>query len=261
MPNNFENFGNAVKQVAKKITKAILIHALPIVLIVLGIFVLLASIIDFITQNDGEYRENDWSSTPYAGEQYTDNVTINDDGTATTSMTAQELWDEMIINGSRVDEYLDSPEELLKLMNAELVTNYPDTRPNPNEPIDWETINSDINSKEVQGIIKFNRARDNGANQLLTFVDEDTFYSWVEQYVTTGNLEARENALTHFTINSNSNMVYEFSEEDLTTDISNAIVQSSYNTPTTAAGLCQAWVRQVYENAGLTLKERILFGI
>ena len=167
----------------------------------------------------------------------------------------------MIINGTRVDEYLDSPEELLKLMNAELVTNYPDTRPNPNEPIDWETINSDINSKKVQGIIKFNRARDNGDNQLLTFVNEDTFYSWVEQYVTTGDLEARENALTHFTIDSNSNIVYEFSEEDLTTDISNAIVQSSYNTPTTAAGLCQAWVRQVYENAGLKLKERILFGL
>ena len=113
MPNNFENFGNAVKQVAKKITKTILVHILPIVLIVFGIFVLLASVINFITQNDGEYREDDWSSTPYAGEQYTDNVTINDDGTATTSMTAQELWDEMIINGSRVDEYLDSPEELL----------------------------------------------------------------------------------------------------------------------------------------------------
>lgn len=58
-------------------------------------------------------------------------------------------------NNSRVDEYLDGPEDLLKLMNAEIITNYPDTRANPDEEIDWDTLNKNIDSNEVQGIIKF----------------------------------------------------------------------------------------------------------
>lgn len=58
-------------------------------------------------------------------------------------------------NDSRVIEYLEGPEDLLKLMNAELITNYPDTRENPDEEIDWETLNKNVDSNEVQGIIKF----------------------------------------------------------------------------------------------------------
>lgn len=255
MPNNFENFVSVVKQVTKKFTRAILLHALPIILIILLILIITSGLVYELTKQDASYREDDWTSTPYASEQYTGNVTINADGTITTEMTAQEVWDEMTKRGSRVEQYLRSPEELLKFMNAELITNYPDTRPNPDDPIDWETLNKDINSKSVQGIIKFDRARDNGTVQRLSFVDADTFYTWIEEYVTTGSETAKENALTHFTINSNSNIMYEFSEEDVTLDISNAIVQSAYSTPTTPAGYCQAWVRKVYENAGFTLRQ------
>ena len=41
----------------------------------------------------------------------------------------------MIEDGCRVDEYLDKPEELKKLINAQLLTNNLDTRPNPNKDI------------------------------------------------------------------------------------------------------------------------------
>ena len=252
MPNNFENFVSVVKQVTKKFTRAILLHALPIILIILLILIITSGLVYELTKQDASYREDDWTSTPYASEQYTGNVTINEDGTITTEMTAQEVWDEMTKRGSRVEQYLRSPEELLKFMNAELITNYPDTRPNPDDPIDWETLNKDINSKNVQGIIKFDRARDNGTVQRLSYVNPATFYGWIEEYLNTGSTSAKENALTHFTINSNSTVTYEFDEADLTTDISKAIVQSAYSTPTTEAGKCQGWVSDVYQNAGLT---------
>ena len=196
------------------------------------------------------------SNAPYAASTYTSSVTISEDGTINTSITAQELWDELVKNNSRVVKYLEGPEDLLKLMNAELITNYPDTRENPDEEIDWETLNKNVDSNEVQGIIKFKRAKDDGSNITLTFVDADTFYEWVEHYNTTGDEATREKILSHFTIEEGSatggsNVQLNYNGKDIITDISEAIVKAAQSTPSPGAGLCQAWVRQVYVNAGL----------
>ena len=202
--NTSEEIKYRVKRALKTVGKVILIKLLPIILIILAIIVLLSGMTFLDTIIDAERVEGDWSNTPYAASQYTSDVNIAEDGTITTSMTAQEIWDELVKNNSNVEEFLDGPEELLELMNAEIITNYPDTRPDPDEPIDWDKVNKDVNSNETFGIIKFKRAMEDGGDPVtMVYADPDTFNGWVQEYNATGSEEARRNALTHFTIKKN----------------------------------------------------------
>ena len=75
-----------------------------------------------------------------AAKQYTHTVSINPDGTFSTGTTAEELWQSMKESGYEIDKYLSGPEELEILMNAELVTQLPDTRSNVDELIDWDAL-------------------------------------------------------------------------------------------------------------------------
>ena len=52
-----------------------------------------------------KYKEGDKSNTPYAVEEHTNNVTIDNDGKITTALSAKELWNQMIENETRVDLY------------------------------------------------------------------------------------------------------------------------------------------------------------
>lgn len=194
--NEGENNGKKVIISAIKKTVKPIITILVIVSIIVG---LLASSLYFLTIDDGTYKEGDWTSTPYAASQYTNNINMGNDGVLANSITAQELWDKMIEEGNRVDLYLDSPEELLKLMNAQVVTQFLDTRSNPDAPIDWDKIN-DINSKELQGIIKLKRAKENDKTSTMTYVDPETFQSYIDDYNSSGSEKDKEKALSHFTL-------------------------------------------------------------
>src|SRR5699024_10830925 len=147
----------ALKAALKLPFKIILI----VLILVVGVLILLLPAATyFITVDDGTYKEDDWSSTPYAASTYVNGTKVESGGTISTATSAQDLWDRMIANGNDVDKYLDSPEELARIMKAEMVTQYPDTRPNPDEEIDWEAIFEDADA--FQGIIKFKRADTNG---------------------------------------------------------------------------------------------------
>ena len=254
-----EEAKKAIEKGLKIIGKIILKLVLLIVILLLPIIILLAAAMYFLTVDDGTYDEDDWSSTPFVAAQYTNNVTVNDDGTLNTKQSAQELWDKMMKNNSRVDLYLDSPEELARLMNAEIVTKYPDTRPSNelNREINWEKIFEE-KTDSLQGIIKFKRANEGQTSQ-MAYADPETFYEWIETYAETGNESAKKNALTHFTLSkndsANSTTVDEanYTASDLKTNYSDVIVKFANPevTPSPGAGLCQKWVRQVYANAGL----------
>ncbi len=196
----FESMKNNMARIFKKAGKAIAIKMMPIVFIILITVIVTSGLVYETTKQDALPKQGDMSNVPYASNKYTADVTIDEQGKIITSMTAQELWDEMMKNESRVDEYLESPEELLKLMSAEIVTSYPNTRPNPDEAIDWDNLNKNINSKETQGIIKFKRAKDDDTTVTMSYVDSKTFYDWIEQYNTTGDEAIKEEIITHFTI-------------------------------------------------------------
>ena len=184
------------KEKAKVVLKR-LRRGLPLLIVGVIIIVLLAGFTYQIDLDEGILKEDDWSNTPYAASTFVNGATINEDGTISFSTTAEELWDKMIENGSNIKQYLDSPEELARLMKAELVTQFPDTRSNPDEEIDWDSI---INGDTMQGIIKFKRADTEGNRSTMTYVDQATFQSYIDEYNKTGSEEAKQNALSHFTL-------------------------------------------------------------
>lgn len=172
-----------LKKVGKTALKAIKVALTPLLIIVgviVAVIILISSFVYYITIDDGTYKEDDWTSPGFAAAQSTKSATISSDGTLGTAYTAQELWDKMIEEGSRVDEYLDGPEELAKLMNAEIVTQYPDTRANPDEKINWDEVLK-ADSTSMQGIIKLKRniIQDNsnitGSQLEILKADYDTY--------------------------------------------------------------------------------------
>lgn len=257
MDGNFQRLKEIIGSTLKKLRRRSIIGGIAVIV---GI-ALIAGILDIITLDDGGYKEDDKKNVPNNVGQHTADISIDSNGNITTGKSAKELWDEMIANGSRVNEYLDGPEELLKMMNAEMVTNYLDTRPDPSKSIDWKKLNKDINSKAVQGIIKLKRADNNGNTSYMTYVDYSTFYAWLEEYNISGNAAVKEKLLKHFTLESkatgstNTKVTLDYSGNNQWTDISEAIVNTafeSYNTQNSpGAGLCQAWVYRVYRDAGL----------
>ncbi len=196
-----ENVKNAMKMTINSFLKRVL----PIIIILIIIIVLIAGADYLITIDDAIYKEGDMSSTPYAASTYINNITVDTDGTIKSEKTAQELWDEMIKNGSRVDKYLSSPKELARLMKAEIVTQYPDTRQDPNKEIDWNKIKK--NEDLLQGIVKFKRASDGQTAETattMTYVDPATFQGYIDEYNETGSETAKQNALKHFTLRKTS---------------------------------------------------------
>ena len=88
-------------------------------------------------------------------------------------------------------------------MNAAMALDYPDIRENPDSPVDWDKI--DINSKEIQGIVKFKRAlKDGGKPISMTYVSPSKFQELVSKYNSEEDNDKREKVLEevlkHFTI-------------------------------------------------------------
>ena len=248
-----EQIIRAIKVVFKHFRKILLIPIIAVIIII----ILLATSLYVVTKDDAKHKD-DWTSTGYGAEIYQSGVTVNEDGTISSGQSAQEIWDKLVESGSSVADYLSGPEALGKLMNAQVVTNYPDTRSNVEEPIDWDSIDF-VNGTTTQGIVKFRRADQNGNKSYMTYVDPSTFYGWVEQYNTDGNETAKQNALTHFTIaqtsggsSSSGTGVSGTGGTGISTDVSDAIVEAVWKTPTTGPSTCLMWVDNVYVNAGLT---------
>lgn len=171
------------KDVAKKIFKHIVKSKFFIItIVVVCIFLIFfPSIIYFITIDDGTYKENDWKSTPYVASNYTKNVSITNNGIRTTT-TAKELWDKAIDEENNIEEYLDSPEELEKMMDAEIVTQYPK-----------------IGNGNLDGIIEFKRFKSDGTSLILQYIDLFTFNSYINNKNT--------QVLNYFTLDENQNVV------------------------------------------------------
>lgn len=215
-----ENIKQYLKTFAIRILKSIFFKILIIVLIIVA---LLSSFVYFITIDDGTYKDGDWGSTAYAAEQHNSTAKIGSNG-ITVDETAQELWDKMIEEGSNVDDYLDSPEELQKLMNAELITQYP------------KIGNSNA---QLDGIIEFERHYTDGSSQMLTYIDMNTFNSYVQsnnteitKYFT---LDDSGNALIGVvdkkteTLNTNDSEVKVEDYSDMLTEEDRSIISGNYS--------------------------------
>ena len=252
-----EQAKEALKRALKFAMKIPFKIILVILILVVGVLlILLPAATYFLTVDDGTYKEDDWSSTPYAASTYVNGAKIENDGTVTTSTTAQNLWDKMLENGNRVDLYLKNPAELSRIMKAEMVTQYPDTRSNPDEEIDWDKIFE--NPDAFQGIIKFKRADSDNNKTTMVYASPEEFQAWIDEYNSSGDETAKKNALTHFTLKkagssttgTGGGMIA--AGDGVMTDVSQAIVNATNTTPWPGKSLCSKWVDDVYDNAGVT---------
>ena len=193
------NTGQVVKIILKKSMKPLLIGG--------GIFLVAIIIFSVITwylkKLDTKEDANNPKNAPAAVRNYLNDTTIDGNGKITSGKSIQELWDELKQSGNRATAYLNSAEELGELVYAARALDYPDTRENPDTPIKWNEL--DINSKEIQGIVKFKRALSDGENITMTYVSPTKFQELMSKYKSSGSEEDKQEALKYFTIERTSN--------------------------------------------------------
>ena len=194
------NFWTSIKKVALSAFR------LRVIFILFLIIVFFISSLYILKGKEIAFAQDDPKNVPANAAKFTNNVTIDENGNISTAQTPLELWEEMKKNGSNIDKYLDSAEDLSKLMNAQLVTQYMDTRNEKeiDKDIDWDSIYQATDSTNVQGIIKMKRADSAGNETRMTFVDKKTFNSWIDKYNQTGDANAKKNLLSHFTLEESS---------------------------------------------------------
>ena len=181
---------DSIKKVLKAFVKGIFkskIIRLFIPLFLMFIVLLSASVY-FITLDDAKYKEGDMSSTSYAASTYVKNIKFTEEGIVflykhtdettgqeveeekTSSEMAQIIWNEMLKARSKVENYLDSVEDLEKLMNAEIITQYPKL----------DTVKTGY----LNGTIEFERHKTNGDGTTptkLKYIDLKKFNEKIEK--------------------------------------------------------------------------------
>lgn len=227
------------KILAQLINKKILIIVLVLILILM---IILPSSYYFITINDGEWKNKEKGKPS----TYTQNVktpTVENGNSLTvdkesivkqglkdldyTDEDIDQMTDEEIIKNLQINKklnknpkvtsldevteaeilwclndvysnYLKKPEELQKLLNAEIITQYPD----------FGQADAKLN-----GIIKFERYKEDGKSQFLKYTDSSTFSNYVESNDLT--------ALDYFTLDEQGNALIAYSNSVTETLICN----------------------------------------
>ncbi len=195
------------KMIIKMFMKVIMAKLIPIILICFIVVLSISAFTYFITIDDGTYKEDDWSNTGFAvseialSETTIENIVktdggygINIDLDAKVDEIIQTLKDKhgvlyKYISDKNVKEYLKT------FIRAEIITQYPDLR-NANK------IGTETKSNEIQGCIQVHRASSSatdGQTQLLTYIDYDTFSS----YISSGD----STATNHFSLDANGNLI------------------------------------------------------
>lgn len=122
-----------LKKAIKAVLKASLMPIAIVVGIIVMVMIILGAAVYFIIEDDGTYKEGDWSNAPFVAKQYNDGLQITEDGYLASNKSLNELWANMLENNSRVPLYLNGPKEYLQMMYAQMVTQLPDLREDPSK--------------------------------------------------------------------------------------------------------------------------------
>ena len=168
-----------------------------VIIVIISVCILSASLWFLKRLRTKEDRDNP-KNAPGVVRNFMNDTNIDVNGKISSSKSIRQLWEEMKNNGNDILQYLDSAEELAKLIHAAQALDFPDTRENPDEPIDWNKI--DIDSTEIQGIVKFKRALEDGNEITMTYVTPSKLQELMNKYTETGKEKDKQEALKHFTI-------------------------------------------------------------
>lgn len=179
-------------QMNKVMMKTIIVIAITIPLV---FCFLIPAIFKYITIKNGSYNEGDSANVPYSVDtDYIKKVKFGENGIyfekedengEKTVITAEDIWNDLIKNGSPVRNYLNTPNELAKLMNAQVITQYP--------------YLPGLSSDKLNGTITFERHKTDGTVQILEYTNYDNFKELVDADNT--------DALNKFTLDDNNNLL------------------------------------------------------
>lgn len=189
--------GKIIKKIVKK---AIIMAIKPIIvglLLVAIIVTLITGFLNIITVNDGTVQEGNLGNVPYVSNQYVDSIEIDDEGNITTEKSAKEIWDTIIENHGNIEKYLNNAKELKKILNAEKITEFLDTRPNPDDDISWS---DDPDSKNIQGIVKLRRKMVDETVKTLSYKSPEEFEALIDKFNQTKSETDKEEAMSYFTL-------------------------------------------------------------
>lgn len=185
----FAKITNKIKAIVKKQ----LFILIAIVIIVTILIVGLSSLVYFLDVDAGIENKNDPSNVPGQISIFFDDITIGTNGLLNTDWleTGEELWDRLVEANSNIETYLKNEDDLMKLVNAQIVTQYLDTREDPDQPIDWDKMMK-TNGWIEHGIIKLKRADSNGNTTTMTFMEAEQYYSLIDSYNAATNDSTRD---------------------------------------------------------------------
>lgn len=159
----------------KKAVKLLMIKLMTTLLPVIIILIILASALYFLTLDTAVYKEGSKSNVPYnVSENYIKNVKFNENGIyfeatdkdgKTKKITAEEIWDNLVKNKSDIAQYLTDSSEFEKLMNAEVITQYPKIG---------------VPEGKLDGIIEFERHKTDNTTQKLKYISLKKFNEMLE---------------------------------------------------------------------------------
>lgn len=205
--DNTNQIKDTLKQMSKKIAKSFLKKHLIIVLVaVILVIVLLASFIMLIKFEDGEYYDGDdkekrAKNVPYTVSDYmnkikfsgTEGIVAKDD--KGNAITAEAVWDGLVKNKSNIENYLSNSDELRRLMEAQLITQYP--------KID------ELSSDYLNGSITFERHTSDGQTIVLKYIDKSQFDQKINSQDKT--------VINYFTLDESKNLLIGYVETNTET--------------------------------------------
>lgn len=176
-------------------------HKILSLIILVVIVIIILALSDYYNKKKNATEDpNDPKNGPAAANEFINSVYIDEEGKLRTEKSIREFWNEMKQRGNMLTKYLSSAEELAKLFSASIATDFPDTRPNPDDPIKWKDLDTNVDSTEVQGIVKFKRALTSGETITMTYLSPSEFQKKMNAYNRSGKVKDRDEALKYFTL-------------------------------------------------------------
>lgn len=122
----------AAKKIAKPLTSIVkyLITSAVITILIIGI---MAGAIIEIFQIDGKENSSDRTNSSTEIRNYGNSTLVNSNGEIKLPRTIEQEYDKIKKEGNRTGDYIDSPEELGKVMHATTASLYPDTSEDPSK--------------------------------------------------------------------------------------------------------------------------------
>lgn len=123
-----------VKEQIKKVLKKLISVKIAIAIVAILLIIIIITGSTYVIMK--------WiaEKVPQVASKYTSSISIANDGTVSSSMSSRQVWNEMTRAGYEIENYLDGPDDLERLLNAELVTQIPDMREDVTKEIDWEAL-------------------------------------------------------------------------------------------------------------------------